>query len=262
MTTPSRATVFVDADNTLWDTDSIFASAQLHLLANVESAAGISTTAEDRLAFIREFDQQLAERHHKGLRYPPRLLARAAAFGLMGISAARAARSAWTGDIRPPLDEALERRFEQEFVAAISRNPELRPGVIEGLDRLLEAGCIVLVITESAEAKVAAIAQRLGLEGHFTRIIEGKKRPELYERLVRLTGKPTHGFMIGDQLDRDIAPAKAAGLTTIYFPGGFKPRWLPSEDQVPPDFRVESFSEVPQIVFDALAGDHLQQQAV
>jgi hypothetical protein len=41
---------------------------------------GIGSVATDPLAFIREIDQQLAERHHQGLRYPPRLLARAASF--------------------------------------------------------------------------------------------------------------------------------------------------------------------------------------
>src|SRR4051812_6345456 len=95
---PANTTVFVDADNTLWDTDTVFAHAQLDLLAAVEDAAGISITATDRLAFIRELDQQLAERHHQGLRYPPRLLVRATAFALMGISPPRAARNAWMGE--------------------------------------------------------------------------------------------------------------------------------------------------------------------
>jgi putative hydrolase of the HAD superfamily len=32
--------------------------------------------------------------------------------------------------------------------------------------------------------------------------------------------------MVGDQLDRDIRAAAAAGFETFYFPGGFKPYWL------------------------------------
>jgi putative hydrolase of the HAD superfamily len=256
------ATVFVDADNTLWDTDAVFASAQLELLAGVQGLVGISSVAADPLAFIREIDQQLAERHHQGLRYPPRLLARAAGFALMGFAAARAAKTAWLGEVKPVMDEASETKLEQAFFAGISKPPELRPGVIEGLDRLLDAGCVVLVVTESPQAKVAATAELLGLKGHFTRIIEGKKRPELFERVVRLANMPAHAFMIGDQLDRDIAPAKAAGLTTVYFPSGFKPRWMPDEAEVRPDFKIESFAEVPEIVVASLRGDELQQQAV
>jgi putative hydrolase of the HAD superfamily len=256
------ATVFVDADNTLWDTDAVFARAQLDLLAGVEQATGISTVASDRLAFIRELDQQLAERHHQGLRYPPRLLARATAFALMGIGAARAARNAWIGELKAPLTEGSEATLEQHFFTEVARIGELRPGVIEGLDRLLAMGCTVLIVTESAEATVAATAARLGLNGHFTRIIEGKKRPELYQRVLKLAGRPERAFMIGDQLDRDIAPAKAAGLTTIYFPGGFMPNWLPEEEDVRPDFRIESFAQVPEILLTSTISNAARQRAV
>jgi len=161
----SPATVFVDADNTLWDTDAVFARAQLGLLASIEQATGSGSIAVERLPFIREIDQQLAQRHHNGLRYPPRLLARAAAFALMGFPAARAAKAAWLGEIRAPLDETLEARLEQAFFAEISAPPELRPGVIEGLDSLLESCCAVLIVTESAQAKVAATAEQWGSRG-------------------------------------------------------------------------------------------------
>jgi putative hydrolase of the HAD superfamily len=54
--------------------------------------------------------------------------------------------------------------------------------------------------------------------------------------------------MIGDQLDRDIRPAKEAGLRTIYFPGGFRPGWEVDEQSVRPDFRIDRFDAVPTIV--------------
>jgi putative hydrolase of the HAD superfamily len=256
------ATVFVDADNTLWDTDAVFAHAQLGLLSAVEKAVGIRVSDSDRLAFVRELDQQIAERHHQGLRYPPLLLARATAFALSGLGASRAARAAWTGELKTPMGDGVEGRLEQAFLAEISKPAELRPGVIEGLDRLLAAGCTVLIVTESVAAKISATAERLGLTGHFTRIIEGKKRPELYERVMRLTQSPERAFMVGDQLDRDIAPAKAAGLTTIYFPGGFKPKWMPEESEVSPDFKISSFAEVPEIVFASVVSEFQRQRAV
>jgi putative hydrolase of the HAD superfamily len=253
--TGAAATVFVDADNTLWDTDAVFAHAQIQLLSEVESAIGIHSTANDRLAFIRALDQQLAEHHHQGLRYPPRLLARAAALALAGFSASRAARSAWLGELKLPFGEEVAAAVEQSFIASVAQPPELRPGVIEGLDRLLEDGCDVLIVTESAEAKATGTAERLGLRGHFTRIIEGKKRPDLYKRVLRLTGSEGRAFMVGDQLDRDIDPAKEAGLTTIYFPSGFRPKWMPDEAEVRPDFKIGSFAEVPAIVAECLAKD-------
>ena len=59
---------------------------------------------------------------------------------------------------------------------------------------------------------------------------------------------PKRAFMIGDQLDRDIAPAKAAGLITVYFPGGFRPKWTPDESSIGPDFKVSDFMQAAQIV--------------
>jgi ribonucleotide monophosphatase NagD (HAD superfamily) len=49
--------------------------------------------------------------------------------------------------------------------------------------------------------------------------------------LGRLNESNNPAIVIGDQLDRDIAPAKQAGLITVFFPGGFRPKWqLDHED--------------------------------
>jgi putative hydrolase of the HAD superfamily len=66
--------------------------------------------------------------------------------------------------------------------------------------------------------------------------------------VLRFTGAPKRAFMIGDQLDRDIAPAKAAGLETIYFPGGFRPSWTMDKAEAGPDHIIATFAEVPDIV--------------
>jgi len=58
--------------------------------------------------------------------------------------------------------------------------------------------------------------------------------------------------MIGDQLDRDIAPAKAAGLITIYFPGGFQPKWQQrAEGEIKPDYRVQDFNQAVEVILMA-----------
>ena len=74
--------IFIDADNTLWDTDGVFADAQLALLNELEDRLGVQFPEPDRLAFVRAIDQGLAERHHEGLRYPPRFLIKALALAL------------------------------------------------------------------------------------------------------------------------------------------------------------------------------------
>jgi putative hydrolase of the HAD superfamily len=79
-----KTVVFIDADNTLWDTNRVYADAQLALLADVEIATGFRAPEIDKLDWLRAIDQLLAEKHHAGLRYPPRLLAKAVALALKG----------------------------------------------------------------------------------------------------------------------------------------------------------------------------------
>lgn len=246
-TAPST-TVFVDADNTLWDTDAVYADAQRELLERVENATGIETRVDDRLAYVRAVDQAIAQDHHARLRYPPRLLVHALQAVLSGIEPMRAARMVLRGSNVNHLSDDVANAIETAFFMDIGRAPKVRPGVREGLEALRAADCLILIITEGSRAKVQATAKRLGLVDLFDRIIEGPKRAELYRRVVRLTGTTKHAFMIGDQLDRDIAPAKEAGLDTIYFPGGFRPHWTPDEAVVKPGHRIQSFSEVPSIV--------------
>jgi putative hydrolase of the HAD superfamily len=52
----NTAVVFVDADNTLWDTNEVFAVAQLGLLSNVEKVVGATASTDDRLGFVRQLD--------------------------------------------------------------------------------------------------------------------------------------------------------------------------------------------------------------
>ncbi len=244
---PPNATVFVDADNTLWDTDAVFANAQLKLLADVETATGYTTDATDRLAFVRAVDQAIAARHQAGLRYPPHLLARALGLALGGTPSEQAARYADTGHAAKLPGDA-EDAIEKAYFVALKQPPALRPGVLNGMTELYAAGCLLLIVTEAAQARVEATATAAGLAGHFTRVVEGQKRPELFTRALRLAGSPRDAFMIGDQLDRDIAPAKQAGLRTIYFPGGFVPRWTPDEGKIGPDYRIADFGEAVAII--------------
>lgn len=242
------ATVFVDADNTLWDTDSVFADAQRNMLKRVEDATGAVANVDDRLAYVRAVDQAIAERHHARLRYPPKLLVRGLEAALAGHPADRAARAAWrsTAPNRLPDDRADE--IEQAFFVDLRHDPELRTGVREGLEALRAANCMVLIVTEGPRVKVEETTKSLALHNLISRIIEGPKQPELYQRVLRSMGAPERAFMVGDQLDRDIAPAKAAGLKTIYFPGGFQPRWALDEAHVRPDHVIGTFAEVPDIV--------------
>ena len=247
-----RPVAFVDADNTLWDTDSVFASAQLNLLAALERVLGCTADATDRLSFVRSIDQALAERHHLGLRYPPRLLAVAVARVLRGEDVGVASRMAGIEEARSgSLDPIPADQFEQEFIQCLRQPPELLPGVREGLQRLRDGGVLILVVTEGTRGSVARTADKYGLIGFFDRIIEASKSKRLFQRVQKLGRGRVPAFMIGDQLTRDIAPAKAAGIVTIYVPSCFRPRWELEETAVRPDYRVERFDQAVDIILTA-----------
>jgi len=249
----AQCVVFVDADNTLWDTNQIYADAQLALLTDVERASGQHVTAHDRLEWLRGIDQALAERHHAGLRYPPRLLAKAAALALKGEDIPTATRLAWSGGrAEAQLDEDTAQQIESTFLQRLKVRPRLREGVAQGLRTLHDAGCLIDVLTEGSRNRVESLLRHYELAGLVTRVIEAPKQERLFERVVALT-RPAKAFMIGDQLDRDIAPAKAAGLTTIFFPGAFRLKWQPAEDDVHPDYTIQDFNQAAAIILDTSA---------
>jgi putative hydrolase of the HAD superfamily len=78
--------------------------------------------------------------------------------------------------------------------------------------------------------------------------MEARKNQGLYERLLKVFHPSNKGFMIGDQLERDIRPAKTAGLSTIFFPSNFRPKWDIDEKGVLPDRQIATFAEVPAII--------------
>lgn len=105
-----------------------------------------------------------------------------------------------------------------------------------------------MVVTEGGRDRVIATAGRLGIGGYIDRFVDAPKGPELFTRVLRLAAVRPPVFMVGDQLDRDIVPAKQAGAVTIYFQGNFRPSWAPDADEVVPDYTVSSFADVPALI--------------
>ncbi|POF32608.1 HAD family hydrolase [Roseibium marinum] len=245
----SHSSVFVDADNTLWDTDKIFANAQLQMLEQVESLLAMNAKTDDRLRFVRILDQKIAEHHHQGLKYPPQLLVGVLTLAISGIDPTRASRLGRTlSGHHNAIGEEDTERLARKFYEEISRTPELRTGVLEGLRRLQSSGRIIIVVTEAARGRTRRTAGIHCVDQYFDKIIEAPKHARLYRRVQRLVGQSSPGFMVGDQLERDIRPAKEAGLTTIFFPSGFKPLWEQTNGPIIPDYTVNSFSEAADIV--------------
>ncbi len=217
--------VLVDADNTLWDTDGVFAKAQMRLLTLVENAVGLKSPAKDRLFYVRQVDQTIAERHHLGLRYPPRLLIDAIAFSLAGSTLELSVERAWreghrSGVARPTVDA-----IESEFIADISATPMLLPGVYRGLNELSHAAARIIVISEGSRKRILQTLTLHNMAPLVERVFEGPKTHRMFARLKKLATANQSIFVVGDQLTRDIEPANQVEIPTIYIPGAFRPAW-------------------------------------
>src|SRR4051812_39515907 len=219
--------VVIDADNTLWDTNEVYARAQLQLLARVEKRVAAAAKSQDPLAFVRAIDQRVASELGGNLRYPPDLLVRGLASALNP-----------SFHLSPEECEADAREFVKELGAV----PELRPGVREGLADLGAAGAQIIVATESDRSRCEELLRRWELLGFINELIAGKKSPEFF-RAIRAKWAPrNNAFVLGDQIDRDVEFGKIAGFTTVFVPGGFVPSWTLT-NATKPDYIASTFRE-------------------
>lgn len=234
--------VLADADNTLWDTDAVFRNAQLLLLDRIEAALGRTCSGVTRLEFVRAYDQALAQAHHLHLRYPPQLLVRAIEAGLSGVSEHVAAQKAIAGDpaaTNVALDDARVNSIVAEYLLSLTQVPALLPRVAEGVRVASEAGLELYVMTEGRIEKQRRFLEVHGLQPFFKGVWEMTKERSQFDR-VRTRFKDRRVMIIGDQPDRDILPAKAAGCTGILVPSRFKPSWHATGE---PDYVAKDFLE-------------------
>jgi putative hydrolase of the HAD superfamily len=211
-TTHDSGVLITDADNTLWDTNKVFAGAQLNLLNAIEQLAGVRSSSSDRLAFVRRLDQAVAQQDHRGLKYPPIVLV----------------HSLWqeiAGRRRGGIDEQTALSLAQAFQSEISHIPQLRKGVLKCLNILHEHKTSVWVVSEGRRKQILNTLAEHGLSKLCSRVITAEKTTGLYMRLRKLAPHDEKVVCVGDQLDKDIEIAYRAGIETAYFPGDFRPSW-------------------------------------
>lgn len=222
--------LITDADNTLWDTNLVFAEAQLALLGAVEKLAGRSTPESDRLSFVRRFDQAIASRDHRGLKYPAIMLVRDI-YGALGGPTAE-------------VDEAQGEAIVSRFLSDLRKLPVLRPGVQEAIAALIKHKVEIWVVSEGHREIVEKALADHGLTDAAAKVVSGNKTVDLFRRLMKLLPPDALSICVGDQLDRDVVPAKQAGLRTAYFPGGFVPSWTDEGMREQADAVIDDFRQL------------------
>ncbi|MDH4180499.1 MAG: phosphoglycolate phosphatase [Betaproteobacteria bacterium] len=129
----------------------------------------------------------------------------------------------------PPADElgALLARYQAIYAEQLGRETTLFPGVVEGLDRLREAGLALGVVTNKASRFVAPHLERAGIAHYFAATVGGDdapaKKPDAAPmRLVarRLGVAASRLLMVGDS-GNDALAARAAGCPVVVVPYGY-----------------------------------------
>ena len=133
-------------------------------------------------------------------------------------------------------------------------NTRLYPGVREGLDRLLESGSQLAVLTNKPVRFSSEIVDRLDLGAHFKRIYGGNsfdtKKPDPYglNLLVSELDTPKErALMVGDSWV-DSLTAKNAEVPSCGVTYGLQPE---SFEEHPPDILVDHFDDVVAAALEA-----------
>ena len=114
------------------------------------------------------------------------------------------------------------------------------------MQKLYKMNACIIIFTEGHKNRCNSLTESYGLKKFIKKAIENRKESAIY-RKIKEDYNTNHSFMIGDQIDRDILPAKEVGFITIYFPGGFQPKWN-QHGSYKPDYTISSFSEIPTII--------------
>ena len=123
------------------------------------------------------------------------------------------------------------------------------PQVLETLARKYELG-VIANQTDGLRERLRGF----GIARYFTHIVSSwdarimKPDVRLYEYALRAADcAPQNAFMVGDRLDNDIAPAKAAGMKTVWIKQGFGALQTPLSAADTPDHTVNSLLELTEI---------------
>ncbi len=228
--------LFSDADNTLWDTDAVYRKAHQWLFSEMTRQLNIRPVVDDPVSFVRAIDQEIASSHPEHLRYPAILLVQELGSRIFGNKNYRA------------LIDSVE-GISDQFTRIISAKPALREGVRDGLTHLELMRCSVHIVTEGNPARCADLLEYHHIAHHVKSVRTFTKIREHFLALWAEIPPNSAPWVIGDQLTRDIFPARDAGFRTIYFPSSFRPKWEEAFEPVAPPLQIDTFAEVPSILY-------------
>jgi putative hydrolase of the HAD superfamily len=143
---------------------------------------------------------------------------------------------------------------EARFIAETYRDrrdacQELLPGAIDVLDSLQKQGIRMALLTNGAEGPQQKKIERFGLASYFDCVViegafgVGKPDPRVYQHaLAALGAEPTAAWMVGDNLEWDVAAPQRLGLQGIWI--DVKQKGVPDSSPVRPDRVIAALREL------------------
>jgi len=117
--------------------------------------------------------------------------------------------------------------YQQHYRRINGNEAEVYPGVVEGLQRLGDAGLPLACLTNKPGEFARELLQRKGLSGHFRHVFGGdafaRKKPDplpLLETCKALGVAPARALMVGDSAN-DAQAARAAGCPVVLVTYGY-----------------------------------------
>lgn len=221
----------LDADDTLWHNETIFARVQERyraLLSQYHDAAAVDRTL---LATERRNIE------HYG-------------YGVKGftLSAIETAIELTNGKISAKEIQTLIDTGREMLAHPV----ELLEGVAETLPTLAQSHRLLL-ITKGDLVDQQRKLTKSGLAQHFTDVeIVSEKDPATYEDILRRQGTEAPEFlMVGNSLKSDVLPVLEVGANAAYVP--YKVTWALEQSDVVPDapdrfFRLSSIKDLPALL--------------
>ena len=117
--------------------------------------------------------------------------------------------------------------YQRHYLRINGNHAEVFPGVVEGLQRLRQAGIPLACLTNKPTAFAQALLDRKGLSGFFQHVFGGdafaQKKPHplpLIETCKALGMPPSRTLMVGDSAN-DAQAARAAGCPVVLVTYGY-----------------------------------------
>jgi putative hydrolase of the HAD superfamily len=264
-----KAILIFDADNTLWDTDSVFRNAQLSLLKTLEKFQ-LLTRPEEQLTILRMIDRELFEQMGR-FEYDFKVLTTAITYYFaykLTLEDIKNVVCHAISDLRKNVGNnshlnaviaAAYHAYSQGLIAI----PELYPdteNTLRHFSMFKKSHKVlgIILLSEGDSKRLNRILECYnGLKQCFDKIfIEVEKNKETIEKVKEIakkqflpveTSQEILFILIGDSLKRDVKLGNQTGFITIYKPSPFMGEEKPLSLDEQPHHTVQKLGELPYL---------------